>query len=75
MREFVYAHILGVCLILGLYLTPLSPDINSRFRICYSFVTPEVLDMAMARLDRIVGKIRRYHWDDLKVESLIRDIL
>ena len=58
------------------YLTqPISNDVISRFRICYSFVTPDVLEMAMERLDRIVGKIRRYHWDDLKVESLIRDIL
>ena len=30
------------------------------FRICYAFVTPEVLDMAMQRLDKIVGKIRRF---------------
>eukprot|EP00581_Thalassiosira_minuscula_P013756 CAMPEP_0183728716 /NCGR_PEP_ID=MMETSP0737-20130205/28727_1 /TAXON_ID=385413 /ORGANISM="Thalassiosira miniscula, Strain CCMP1093" /LENGTH=468 /DNA_ID=CAMNT_0025960729 /DNA_START=76 /DNA_END=1478 /DNA_ORIENTATION=- len=29
------------------------------FRICYCFVNPEVLEMAMQRLDKIVGKIRR----------------
>ena len=40
------------------------------FRICFCFITPEVLEMAMNRLDKIVGKIRRYHWDDLKAETL-----
>mmetsp|Transcript_6775 Transcript_6775/g.12073 ORF Transcript_6775/g.12073 Transcript_6775/m.12073 type:complete len:488 (-) Transcript_6775:183-1646(-) len=44
------------------------------FRICYCFVNPEVLEMAMQRLDRIVGKIRRRHWDNLNAESLT-DIL
>mmetsp|Transcript_1686 Transcript_1686/g.3898 ORF Transcript_1686/g.3898 Transcript_1686/m.3898 type:complete len:499 (-) Transcript_1686:71-1567(-) len=44
------------------------------FRICYCFVNPEVLEMAMQRLDRIVGKIRRWHWDNLNAESLT-DIL
>mmetsp|Transcript_13868 Transcript_13868/g.30230 ORF Transcript_13868/g.30230 Transcript_13868/m.30230 type:complete len:487 (-) Transcript_13868:47-1507(-) len=44
------------------------------FRICYAFVTPEVLEMAMQRLDKIVGKIRRWHWDNLNAESLT-DIL
>lgn len=40
------------------------------FRICYCFVTPEVLEIAMGRLDRIVGKIRRWHWDNLSADSL-----
>mmetsp|Transcript_7695 Transcript_7695/g.19109 ORF Transcript_7695/g.19109 Transcript_7695/m.19109 type:complete len:493 (+) Transcript_7695:94-1572(+) len=44
------------------------------FRICYAFVTPEILEMAMQRLDKIVGKIRRWHWDNLNAESLT-DIL
>ncbi|KAL7535187.1 hypothetical protein ACHAXR_006327 [Thalassiosira sp. AJA248-18] len=44
------------------------------FRICYCFVTPEVLEMALIRLDNIVGKIRRWHWDNLNAESLT-DIL
>lgn len=44
------------------------------FRICYAFVTPEVLDMALVRLDRIVGKIRRWHWDNLNAAELT-DIL
>ena len=44
------------------------------FRICYCFVTPEVLEMALSRLDKIVGKIRRWHWDNLNAESLT-DIL
>jgi len=40
------------------------------FRICYCFVTPDVLQIAMERLDKIVGKIRRWHWDNLNSESL-----
>ena len=45
------------------------------FRICYAFVTPEVLQIAMERLDKIVAKIRRCQdWDNLNAESL-SDIL
>ena len=44
------------------------------FRICYCFVTPEVLDISLRRLDKIVGKIRRWHWDNLDADSLT-DIL
>jgi 1-aminocyclopropane-1-carboxylate synthase len=44
------------------------------FRICYAFVSPEVLEMALVRLDRIVGKIRRWHWDNLNAAELT-DIL
>jgi 1-aminocyclopropane-1-carboxylate synthase len=45
------------------------------FRICYAFVSPEVLEIAMQRLDRLVGKIRRCRdWDNLNAKSLI-DIL
>lgn len=42
------------------------------FRICYCFVSPELLTMAMQRLDNIIVKIRthRIHWDDLTPESL-----
>ena len=40
------------------------------FRICYCVVTPEVLEIAMARLEKIVAKIRRWHWDNLNAESL-----
>lgn len=44
------------------------------FRICFCSVAPDVLDMAMQRLDKIVGKIRRWHWDSLNAEALA-DIL
>jgi aspartate/methionine/tyrosine aminotransferase len=40
------------------------------FRICYAVVSPEVLEMAMVRLDKIVGKIRRWHWDNLNATAL-----
>ena len=44
------------------------------YRICYTFVSPELLDVALARLGRIVGKIRRCQWDNLnstKLEGII----
>jgi aspartate/methionine/tyrosine aminotransferase len=44
------------------------------FRICYCFTRMDVLEIAMDRLDKIVGKIRRWHWDNLNSDSLI-DIL
>eukprot|EP00804_Cyclotella_cryptica_P009538 CCRYP_006231-RA/>CCRYP_006231-RA protein AED:0.34 eAED:0.34 QI:66/1/1/1/0.6/0.5/6/2038/501 len=44
------------------------------FRICYCFVSLDVLEIAMNRLDRLVGKIRRWHWDNLNSDSLT-DIL
>ena len=44
------------------------------FRICYCFVSLDVLEIAMNRLDKIVGKIRRWHWDNLSADSLT-DIL
>jgi 1-aminocyclopropane-1-carboxylate synthase len=40
------------------------------FRICYAWVTPEVLKIGMERLSRIVGKIRRMDWTDLNETSL-----
>lgn len=40
------------------------------FRICYAWVTPEVLSIAMERLSRLVAKIRRLDWDDLHENSL-----
>lgn len=42
------------------------------FRICYCFVSPELLMMAMQRLDNIIVKIRtrRIHYDDLTPESM-----
>lgn len=35
------------------------------FRICYAWVSPEVLAIGMERLSRLVAKIRRMDWDDL----------
>jgi 1-aminocyclopropane-1-carboxylate synthase len=44
------------------------------FRICYCFVSLDVLEIAMNRLDKIVGKMRRWDWENLKADSLT-DIL
>jgi aspartate/methionine/tyrosine aminotransferase len=35
------------------------------YRICYTWVTPEVLEIAMERMSRLVAKLRRMDWDDL----------
>jgi aspartate/methionine/tyrosine aminotransferase len=40
------------------------------FRICYAWVTPEELQIAMARLGRLVEKLRRLDWADLDAESI-----
>ena len=40
------------------------------FRICYAWVTPDVLKIGMERLSRVVGKIRRMDWTDLNETSL-----
>ena len=40
------------------------------FRICYASVSPEVLEIAMERLSRLVAKIRRMDWSDLHATSL-----
>ena len=40
------------------------------FRICYAWVTPEVLEIGMERLSRIVAKIRRMDWSDLNEITL-----
>jgi 1-aminocyclopropane-1-carboxylate synthase len=40
------------------------------FRICYTWVSPEVLETAMERLSKLVGKIRRMDWDDLNARTL-----
>lgn len=41
-----------------------------HFRLCYAWVNPDVLEIAMERLSRLVAKIRRYHWDDLNPRTL-----
>ena len=40
------------------------------FRICYAWVSVEILQIAMERLSRLVAKIRRMDWDDLNERSL-----
>jgi 1-aminocyclopropane-1-carboxylate synthase len=40
------------------------------FRICFAWVSPVVLGMAMERLSRLVAKIRRFDWVDLNERSL-----
>jgi aspartate/methionine/tyrosine aminotransferase len=40
------------------------------FRICYTWISPEVLEIAMERLSRLVAKIRRMDWDDLNRRTL-----
>jgi 1-aminocyclopropane-1-carboxylate synthase len=40
------------------------------FRICYAWVSPEVLKIGMERLSRIVAKIRRMDWGDLNEITL-----
>ena len=39
------------------------------FRLCYSWVSPEVLEIAMERLSYVVLQIRRNQWDDLLTGS------
>lgn len=45
------------------------------FRICYAWVTPEILEVGMERLSRIVAKIRRMDWSDLNESTLSGIIL
>jgi len=40
------------------------------FRICYSWVSPDVLRIGMERLSRLVSKIRRMDWADLNAITL-----
>lgn len=40
------------------------------FRICYAWVSPEVLRIGMERISRIVAKIRRMDWGDLNDVTL-----
>jgi aspartate/methionine/tyrosine aminotransferase len=40
------------------------------FRICYAWVSPDVLEIAMERLSRLVAKLRRMDWDDLTGKGL-----
>jgi aspartate/methionine/tyrosine aminotransferase len=40
------------------------------FRICYAWTTPEVFEIGMERLSRLVAKIRRMDWSDLNEVTL-----
>jgi 1-aminocyclopropane-1-carboxylate synthase len=40
------------------------------FRICYAWVAPAILAIAMERLSRLVAKIRKLDWSDLNERSL-----
>ena len=54
-------------------LTPGSSQRDPRpgwFRICYTWVFPDVLEAAMERLSKMVAKIRRLDFDDLNERSL-----
>ena len=54
-------------------LTPGESQRDSKpgmFRICYAWVSVEVLLIGMERLSRLVAKIRRMDWDDLNERSL-----
>ena len=45
-----------------------------HFRICYAWVSPDVLEIAMERLSYLVSRIRRYNWDDLD-PSFLEDVV
>lgn len=48
-----------------------TPGENQRdktpgmYRICYAWVPPDILEIAMERLSRLVAKIRRMDWEDI----------
>lgn len=55
-------------------MTPGQAQLDQKlgmFRICYAYVPAETLDIFMERLDKLVVKIRRCGWKNLKAESLI----
>jgi len=64
-----------------LVMTPGSSQRDNRpgsYRICYAWVSQEVLEIAMTRLSYVVSKLRklgRYKWDDIKVGYLEEVIL
>jgi aspartate/methionine/tyrosine aminotransferase len=41
------------------------------FRLCYAWVYPDELEIAMERLSRLVAKIRRLDWEDLNERNLL----
>lgn len=44
------------------------------FRLCYSWVSPKVLEIAMERLSYVVLQIRRNNWDDLLTGSWRKEV-
>lgn len=40
------------------------------FRICYAWVSPEILEIAMERMSRLVAKLRRMEWSDINERAL-----
>lgn len=40
------------------------------YRICFAWVSPEVLRIAMERLSKLVAKIRKMDWSDLNEKTL-----
>ena len=59
----------------------LTPGASQRnvepgmFRICYAWVSPDVLDIAMERLSRIVARLRRMDADDWKLAAQTPNVL
>lgn len=58
-------------------MTPGRSHCDSRpgmFRLCYTWVTPDVLEIAMERLSFLILQLRRNSWDDLDPE-IFTDIM
>lgn len=49
-------------------------DSPGMFRICYAWVPPDVLEIALERLSRFVAKVRRIDWKDLGHRAF-RDVI
>ena len=45
------------------------------FRICYAWNSPEVMEIAMERISRVVAKLRRLDWNDLSDPRALSGIL
>jgi len=57
----------------GVVLTPGESQHETTagmFRICYAWGEPEILEIAMERLSKLVAKVRRMEWDDLSGRAL-----
>ena len=61
----------------GCVLTPGTAQFDNRagwYRICYAFNTPEILEIAMDRIENTVEWVRERGWHDLDVEGEIDEI-